>query len=702
MSTVTTTAHCPQCNAAVEANHRFCPVCGCKLAPESPPLVPEPVTPNGTNEFAGFTDEEQYVAALARLQIMDIAQQQQAIQLAEDYFRHFPQGRYVFDVLLHGEVARAMHNTTAFNKTKRVDPQLYRVDDDLRFKAMYDNAPHEVAIRKLRTGMKFSHNADADMLAWARQNGITASPAEIDEVVDVFTQLLIHGEETVFDAIAAKVEQHYATFLMHDKTQAERDGIDEAEIAKRAKAAYRLYENGDFIRAEQSFRKLCELAPDYAYAHALLGVCRQKSGYWELALEEYLHALVLDSNDDNNRLNLLSCFRRFGLYGAADYISWHEKFAKTAEAKEPTGKKSTPEEDDLRIRIAVEETIAKSVMNGVMWVFARGILSSPETFENHLRAKKIIDQAAAELQRQKDEALELVKVFISYRRADAGATFERLLEQLSKRLGGAKIFRDTADIKAGSGWAETLEDEISKADVVLAFIGQHWTGADETNHRRLDDSADILRRELAFASKRNVPIIPVLLDGLSMPAADSLPSELKPLALTQGVGVAGPSFDEDVEKLVVQLRNLLKPINEKRREEFAILDEALLVKKGKVQFDFGVPFDSFCSSGKWVCKVNAPKIGLVGELHFQVTHNSNVTGTWSLAGLPVRNFQGNLKSQVEGDMLRGLIIEGLTSEIEKFHFEIPIKKKLGAGYEGEDESGGVYYLELVERYKEAL
>ena len=73
-----------------------------------------------------------------------------------------------------------------------------------------------------------------------------------------------------------------------------------------------------------------------------------------------------------------------------------------------------------------------------------------------------------------------------------------------------------------------------------------------------------------------------------------------------------------------------------------------------------------------------------------------------MAGLPVCSFQGTLAPQIEADMLRGLIIEGLTSDVRQFHLEIPIKKKLGAGYEGEDATGGVYYLELVERYREAL
>jgi hypothetical protein len=61
-------------------------------------------------------------------------------------------------------------------------------------------------------------------------------------------------------------------------------------------------------------------------------------------------------------------------------------------------------------------------------------------------------------------------------------------------------------------------DHVGKCDALLAVIGKHWvSSADSQDRRRLDDPSDFVRIEIEAALQRNVPVIPVLVDGAAMP-----------------------------------------------------------------------------------------------------------------------------------------------------------------------------------------
>jgi hypothetical protein len=55
--------------------------------------------------------------------------------------------------------------------------------------------------------------------------------------------------------------------------------------------------------------------------------------------------------------------------------------------------------------------------------------------------------------------------------------------------------------------------------VLLALIGLKWLDARDENgtHRRLDDPDDFVRIEIVTALQRNIPVIPILLDGAKIP-----------------------------------------------------------------------------------------------------------------------------------------------------------------------------------------
>jgi hypothetical protein len=148
-------------------------------------------------------------------------------------------------------------------------------------------------------------------------------------------------------------------------------------------------------------------------------------------------------------------------------------------------------------------------------------------------------------------------VFISYRREDSGGFAGRIYDRLTSRLGRENVFFDVDTIPPGRDFVEVLSERVGKCDALLAVIGKHWLlSADSENHRRLDDPQDFVRIEIEAALSRNVPVIPVLVDGAAMPHPTDLPESLAKLVRRQAVEVSHARFDSDAERLTEALSQL--------------------------------------------------------------------------------------------------------------------------------------------------
>ena len=147
------------------------------------------------------------------------------------------------------------------------------------------------------------------------------------------------------------------------------------------------------------------------------------------------------------------------------------------------------------------------------------------------------------------------RVFISYRRDDSAGSAGRVPDRLERELGRDLLFMDVDAIPLGLNFVKVLRDEVAKCDVLLAVIGPHWVDAsDEHGNRRLDDPNDFLRVEIVTALQRNIPVIPILVDGAKVPKADRLPKDLEELARRNGLDVRHASFHSDIDKLIRALK----------------------------------------------------------------------------------------------------------------------------------------------------
>ena len=145
-------------------------------------------------------------------------------------------------------------------------------------------------------------------------------------------------------------------------------------------------------------------------------------------------------------------------------------------------------------------------------------------------------------------------IFISYRRDDSAYAAGRVHDRLASEFGEEVLFMDVDAIPLGANFVKVLEDAVSSCSVLLAVIGPNWLSAtDEDGNRRLDSALDFVRIEIAAALKRDIPVIPLLLDGARIPQSAQLPPDLAELSMRNGAVIRGSSFHADMAKLVKSL-----------------------------------------------------------------------------------------------------------------------------------------------------
>jgi hypothetical protein len=149
----------------------------------------------------------------------------------------------------------------------------------------------------------------------------------------------------------------------------------------------------------------------------------------------------------------------------------------------------------------------------------------------------------------------MAEIFLSYRRQDSQSATGRLADRLDAHFGGERVFRDRDDIAAGLDFAESIRRAIASATVLLVVIGPRWLAAvGGAGRRRLDDPADFVRLEIELALQADVAIVPVLVEGAAMPAADELPPSIGALSRCQAVELSDLRWRYDVDRLIETLQ----------------------------------------------------------------------------------------------------------------------------------------------------
>ena len=150
---------------------------------------------------------------------------------------------------------------------------------------------------------------------------------------------------------------------------------------------------------------------------------------------------------------------------------------------------------------------------------------------------------------------ENVGIFVSYRRADTAGHAGRLVDHLKTQF-GQQVFFDVDSISPGANFHKVIEETFAKCGAVVVLIGKSWLERD-ASMPPFGDSKDVITQEIRFAMESNLPIVPVLVDGATMPSESTLPSQLATLSKLNAIDLRHTSFDRDLQAVREQLGEIL-------------------------------------------------------------------------------------------------------------------------------------------------
>jgi hypothetical protein len=146
-------------------------------------------------------------------------------------------------------------------------------------------------------------------------------------------------------------------------------------------------------------------------------------------------------------------------------------------------------------------------------------------------------------------------IFISYRRGDSAGYAGRLHESLERRLGEGQVFRDVDGLEPGQDFVDAIAARLRDCRACLVLIGREWVqAADHQGRRRLDEPNDFVRIEIEAALARSdLLVIPVLVEGVSMPSPEDLPRTIRALSRRHAISLRDETWDTDFDRLVATL-----------------------------------------------------------------------------------------------------------------------------------------------------
>ena len=228
-------------------------------------------------------------------------------------------------------------------------------------------------------------------------------------------------------------------------------------------------------------------------------------------------------------------------------------------------------------------------------------------------------------------------VFISYRRDDSAGFAGRLADALEQRLGAGAVFRDVDDIQPGADFEAVIARGLDQVRAVLVVIGPGWLDAAVDGQRRLDRADDFVRREVEQALASGKPVVPVLVGGATMPAANALPGALRGLASRQALVLGDASWSADLARLEAVLAQWVAPpaasVRSPRRRWLAAVVVAGVAIAGALLWSTRAPGPETIV-GQWTAEVAYPWNLTLEEGYDFSVRDGRVEGQASFLGAP--------------------------------------------------------------------
>jgi hypothetical protein len=144
-------------------------------------------------------------------------------------------------------------------------------------------------------------------------------------------------------------------------------------------------------------------------------------------------------------------------------------------------------------------------------------------------------------------------IFICYRRDDAAGYARSIYDRLNARFPN-RVFMDVEGIIPGADYSQVIQQTVGTCHALLAIIGKSWASmVDGANQRRIDLADDYVRHEIGTALRRNIPVIPVLVNKAEMPTTKVLPPDLASLSLREAIEISDGDFNHDCDRLIAAI-----------------------------------------------------------------------------------------------------------------------------------------------------
>src|SRR4051812_9632201 len=110
---------------------------------------------------------------------------------------------------------------------------------------------------------------------------------------------------------------------------------------------------------------------------------------------------------------------------------------------------------------------------------------------------------------------------------------------------------DIDNVPFGIDFRDHIKGALLASDVVIVIIGPKWLGPGKGGRLRIKDETDPVRIEVETALQKGVPLIPVLVNGATMPTPAELPDTLKDFAFRNAAEVeTGRDFNQHMDRLI--------------------------------------------------------------------------------------------------------------------------------------------------------
>lgn len=170
------------------------------------------------------------------------------------------------------------------------------------------------------------------------------------------------------------------------------------------------------------------------------------------------------------------------------------------------------------------------------------------------------------------------RIFISYRRSDTEGYAGRLEDALKGYFGEHRVFRDVGGISPGEDFKHKIEESMESAGALIVLIGPNWLASQAGGKPRLHEPDDQVADEIKAAFDRKRVIVPVLVEGASMPREEDLPDALKELTRRNAVSISDVGWAYDTTRLAKVLAiDVSGSVAERRLDSLKLLVLSLLI-----------------------------------------------------------------------------------------------------------------------------